>query len=288
MDINIDSRLKPLYANLLRLGIGKYLISENFTHLTIENNIDQLWDNCESRAFGLNSSIIVAIPGYTVDAENALGFFLMKLYNSNKASFCDILIKILIDFLEWSEEEKKMDKIKENLIDLGYDRNNVENALSGAKNVSVEVPTAQDVIEFKTDDLKIDKTLCFVLMPFDVKFDSMYENIIKKIIEDDEFELNCRRADEIFGTRPIIEDIWEYIKKSRILVAELTGRNPNVFYELGLAHAMNKNVILITQNLDDVPFDLKHYRCIVYEDSISGAENLKEALKNTLREQLIE
>ena len=123
-------------------------------------------------------------------------------------------------------------------------------------------------------------------MPFDDKFNSIYENIIKKVIEDNEFELNCRRADEIFGTRPIIEDIWEYIKKARILVAELTGRNPNVFYELGLAHAMNKNVILITQNLEDVPFDLKHYRCLVYEDSIFGAEKLKESLKNTLREQL--
>ena len=51
--------------------------------------------------------------------------------------------------------------------------------------------------------------------------------------------------------------MWEHIKKARILVAELSGRNPNVFYELGVAHAMNKDVILITQTLEDVPFDFE-------------------------------
>lgn len=144
----------------------------------------------------------------------------------------------------------------------------------------------QETFELKTEDLEVDEQLCFVLMPFDDKFNSIYENIIKKIVEDDEFKLNCIRADEIFGTRPIIEDIWEYIRKARILIAELTGKNPNVFYELGLAHAMNKDVILITQNLEDVPFDLRHYRCIVYEDSIFGAQELKNRLKNTLKEQV--
>jgi len=144
----------------------------------------------------------------------------------------------------------------------------------------------KEEFELEKEELKIDEKLCFVLMPFDNKFDSIYENIIKKIVENDEFELNCIRADEIFGTGTIIKDIWDYIKKARILVAELTGKNPNVFYELGLAHAMSKDVILITQNIDDVPFDLQHYRCLVYEDSISGAQTLEEKLKNTLKEQL--
>jgi hypothetical protein len=70
------------------------------------------------------------------------------------------------------------------------------------------------------------------------------------------------------------------------LIAELTGKNANVFYELGLAHAMQKNVILITQRLEDVPFDLRHYRCLVYENSIVGAANLKTTLKTTLKEEL--
>lgn len=144
----------------------------------------------------------------------------------------------------------------------------------------------QVTFELENEELEIDEKLCFVLMPFDYRFNLIYEDKIKKIVEDDEFELNCKRADEIFGTRPIIEDIWEYIRKARILVAELTGKNPNVFYELGLAHAMNKDVILITQDIGDVPFDLRHYRCIVYEDSMAGAQVFEENLKNTLKEQL--
>lgn len=143
----------------------------------------------------------------------------------------------------------------------------------------------KEEFELENEELEIDEKLCFVLMPFDDRFNSIYEDKIKKIVED-EFKLNCKRADEIFGVGTIIEDIWDYIRKARILVAELTGKNPNVFYELGLAHAMKKDVILITQDIDDMPFDLKHYRCIVYEDSISGAQTLEEKLKNTLKEQL--
>jgi hypothetical protein len=151
----------------------------------------------------------------------------------------------------------------------------------------LEIDDDKGKFELKKDELEIDEKLCFVLMPFDEKFNSIY-NTIKEIVEDDEFALNCKRADEIFTIGVIIEDIWDYIQKARILVAELTEKNPNVFYELGLAHAMNKEVILITQNVDDIPFDLRHHRYIVYENSIDGAEKLKEVLKNTLRGQLKE
>ncbi|MBW9220912.1 hypothetical protein KKP91_01705 [Methanothermococcus sp. SCGC AD-155-M21] len=118
-------------------------------------------------------------------------------------------------------------------------------------------------------------------MPFDEKFLPIYDSIIKRVVGS--FKLRCTRADEIFDTKPIIEDILEHIQEARVIIADLTGRNPNVFYELGLAHAMGKEVILITQNLEDVPFDIKHYRCIDYEDSVAGAEKLKERLTNTLK-----
>ena len=105
--------------------------------------------------------------------------------------------------------------------------------------------------------------------------------LLKNVVED--IGLRCKRADEIFSTKPIIEDIIEHIQKARILIADLTGRNPNVFYELGFAHAIYKDVILITQNLEDVPFDIRHYRCIVYQDSV---ERLEEGLRRTLHEVL--
>ena len=95
--------------------------------------------------------------------------------------------------------------------------------------------------------------------------------------------------DEIFGTGKIIDQIWLGINNAKVLVAELTTRNPNVFYELGLAHALKKPVVLVSANEPDVPFDLKHIRVIYYdvEDPFWGnklidkvAENVLSALKN--------
>jgi len=71
--------------------------------------------------------------------------------------------------------------------------------------------------------------------------------------------LNVERGDEIFGTQPIIEDIWESINSSEFIVADVTGKNPNVMYEIGMAHTVGKAVVIMTQNIDDVPFDLRHY-----------------------------
>jgi hypothetical protein len=119
-------------------------------------------------------------------------------------------------------------------------------------------------------------------MPFTEMLNPIYESIIKPVLKD--LKYTALRADEIFTSKPIIDDIWTNIKKAKFLIADLTDRNPNVFYELGLAHALAKEVILLTQNLNDIPFDLRHYRIIVYQDSISGADKLKSTLKGFINE----
>ena len=77
----------------------------------------------------------MAIPGYTADVEDALGFFLTELYNSDKNLFFDILNKMLVDFLQWSKVKKDFNKVVENLIDLGYNRTDVEDVLTDSKNI---------------------------------------------------------------------------------------------------------------------------------------------------------
>ncbi len=68
------------------------------------------------------------------------------------------------------------------------------------------------------------------------------------------------------------------------LVADLTGRNPNVMYEVGIAHTVGKPVIMVTQDIDDVPFDLRALRCVVYAAaSIRGGAILVKNLVNTLQ-----
>ena len=134
---------------------------------------------------------------------------------------------------------------------------------------------------FQGREFLINEQLVFVLSPFLEPFNTIYEDHIKPSVERIQ-GLSCLRADDIYDNRPIIEDIWRYTNEARILIAELTGRNPNVFYETGVAHTVGKEVILITQSMDDVPFDLKHLRCIVYEYTPRGTQTLEENLKNTV------
>lgn len=109
------------------------------------------------------------------------------------------------------------------------------------------------------------KNECFVIMPFQAKFDVIYEDVIAPAIR--EAGLNVLRGDEVYGTQRVMEDVWKGIREARIVLAELTGRNANVLYELGLAHAIGKEVIIIVNAARDVPFDLRDIRCIVYETS---------------------
>ena len=90
------------------------------------------------------------------------------------------------------------------------------------------------------------------------------------------------RADDIRGTTLITRDIWEKINRARFLIADLSGQNPNVFYEVGLAHALGKDVLLLTQTMTDVPFDLKALRCIVYNYTPRGMKEMEASLKATI------
>jgi nucleoside 2-deoxyribosyltransferase len=118
------------------------------------------------------------------------------------------------------------------------------------------------------------KPFTFVLMPFDVKFDDVYNLGIKPACN--EAGSFCERVDEQIFEDSILQRIYNQISKADIIIADMTGRNPNVFYEVGYAHALGKTVILLTQNDNDIPFDLKHYPHIIYEQSIT---NLKDELE---------
>jgi len=128
------------------------------------------------------------------------------------------------------------------------------------------------------------KGTCFVMMPFDDPFDR-YSKVFEKAVED--AGLEPIRADSIFRPGFIMNDIWEGIRTSEILLAELTGRNTNVFYELGLAHAAGRPVVLVTQEIDDVPFDLQGLRLLKYELHEPGwGVKLKGEITRALEEAL--
>ena len=145
-----------------------------------------------------------------------------------------------------------------------------------------KIKGAYDVFTKRT--FSMDSKLCFVLMPFDKKFKQVYSQGIRPAIRD--AKLNSKRADGIFVSQPIIQDIWENINNASIIVADLTNRNPNVFYEVGLAHAIPKRLVILTQNKDDVPFDLQHIRWIQYDDTKQGRIKLRKSLTQSIKASL--
>ena len=123
---------------------------------------------------------------------------------------------------------------------------------------------------------------CFVVMPFAGPIGSYYQQIYEPAIR--KAGLKAVRADaDIFGTGKIIDQIWSGINAAKVLVAELTSRNPNVFYELGLAHALQKPVVLVSSNEPDVPFDLKQIRVIYYDvsDPFWGEKLIDKVAENS-------
>ena len=124
---------------------------------------------------------------------------------------------------------------------------------------------------------------CFVVQPFTPPHGDYYEKILQPAIAKTGLQA-MRAGAEIFGAGKIIDQIYRGISAAKVLVAELSTRNPNVFYELGLAHALNKPVVLISSNQPDVPFDLQHIRVIYYHvtDPFWGAKLIEKVAENIL------
>lgn len=121
----------------------------------------------------------------------------------------------------------------------------------------------------------------FYLCPFAEPFNSIYADSVVPTLAAE--GMTVQRADEIFSTEAIIEDVWVAINSCSLVVADVTGKNPNVMYEIGMAHTVGKPVVLITQSMSDVPFDLSHRRCITYEYSPHGCKQLESRLRDTVR-----
>jgi len=117
----------------------------------------------------------------------------------------------------------------------------------------------------------------FILMPFDPEFDKIFSDLIKPALE--EVGYDVKRADSIVNQQNILKDVVRGIAEADLVVVDLTSINPNVFYELGIAHTMQKPTVLLTQSVEDVPFDLKSYRVIQYSVRFDEASQLLQALK---------
>lgn len=131
------------------------------------------------------------------------------------------------------------------------------------------------------------KSDIFMLMPFsDNTLDLVYRDHICTLAES--MGLSIKRADDFFDRQSIVGDIWSAINAARVIIADCTGKNPNVFYELGISHTLGKNTIIITHKPDDVPSDLKQLRYIEYVPSSEGLRTFKIKLEQAIRNLLEE
>lgn len=127
------------------------------------------------------------------------------------------------------------------------------------------------------DDNKKEYT-AFVLMPFDPEFEGIFNDIIQPALEEVGFIV--RRADSIVDQQNIIKDVVRNIEEADLVVADVTALNPNVLYELGIAHGMLKATVILTQVLEEVPFDLRSYRILPYTTHYAKAAELVSKLQN--------
>ncbi|MBZ0301765.1 MAG: DUF4062 domain-containing protein [Anaerolineae bacterium] len=149
----------------------------------------------------------------------------------------------------------------------------------------------QEALRLKPGELVFGKPLTtsqfqsdvFVIMPFAAEYDPMYRGVIRPMVENR--NLRCVRGDEFASSRgSIIEEVWAALNNCRLVIADITGGNDNVFYELGIAHTLNKPAIILTQadRPESVPFDIRHLRYVVYQNTDEGHVRLRADLDSSL------
>lgn len=128
---------------------------------------------------------------------------------------------------------------------------------------------------FEVPDAALEPDLLSAMMPFGAEFTGVHAAIVEAAAQN---KMRCQRADDIWVHSTVIQDVFSLIFRSQIVVCDFPGKNPNVFYEAGIAHTLGKHVIPITQNEDHIPFDLQAHRYLFYHDNIEGRAKLTREL----------
>ena len=110
----------------------------------------------------------------------------------------------------------------------------------------------------------------------------IFGHMIKPAVTGIRLGYECERSKPRTGA--FIRDILDGLNRADVVIADLTDRNPNVCYELGRRHTLENRTILIAQNIDDVPSDLRSYWVVTYEKDLTGADKFKRRVREILRE----
>ncbi|KRV69375.1 hypothetical protein AO721_10760 [Aeromonas veronii] len=212
-----------------------------------------------------------------------MGFGFVFLNRNRDSKYNEKLHRIELDALRKNYESQiynlneKYVTTKEQWADSYHMQLSGNSASSEVKNTPVKINSFLLNAGLTEWDL-VQERMVFVLTPFHPKYQGQFD-IIKKTCEEAGFK--CIRGDEQNFSSDIFPHVLKNIVKARIVIANVSGKNPNVLYELGLAHALDKTTIIVSQLLDDVPADIKSKKIVTFKDDISLKDNLKtELLRN--------
>ncbi len=258
----VATHLSAMLITRTGLFLGYSLSDPNFQH--IKEVVRSRLGKFERMAY------IVQLDASTSDTEKMLQLNLhpINLKTSEKKSRADALIEFFQDIQIYTEthEATRIRELRPEAFE----------------------PLGKDTLlkSFKVEDsaslLASSSSLCFVIMPFSPKYELVYHQLIKPAGETS--SLKVLRADDIYSPGVITEQIKAAIHQSIICIADVTGINPNVLYEVGIAHTLGKPTILLAQSVEQIPFDLRALRVVIYDtENIRGA---RENLVSTIREIL--
>lgn len=136
----------------------------------------------------------------------------------------------------------------------------------------------QSDIIVKNFNIKSEPSRAFVIMQFSTPYNELYFEVVRPVCR--EFGIDAVRADETYGPGLIIADVVRQIDEANFIIADITPENPNVYYEVGYAHARRKPTVLIADRaIEKLPFDLSPFRTLFYENSIDGKRKIEEGLR---------
>ena len=186
------------------------------------------------------------------------------------------------DNLELNKEYEVKINVYGSIIRLHVNGIQVATAIHEVRQNQIQIALSSDD-EVIVKDIKVikKKPKAFVVMQFSEEYNELYNEVIKPVCE--EFALECERADDYYTTNMIIQDIITSITSASVVIAEITPDNPNVFYEVGYAHAINKPTILLCdKKRAKLPFDLSSFRTLFYDNSIAGKTQVEVRLRKYL------
>lgn len=212
--------------------------------------------NADKYAYGISEAIKCAYHPLTMTGFGN---------NPPTNEWLNIRIKYVGSILELYVNDVKVCKAQAN-----FHNSQVEIIYRGAKEALVK-----DVAFFPSNPN------AFVVMQFSEEFNSLYQEVILPVCQ--EYGYDVVRADDMYTTGLIIEDITRAIQESSLVIADITPNNPNVYYEVGYDHGINKATILLSdKNREKLPFDISGFRLLFYENSIGGKSTVEAALRKHL------